>query len=89
MITVSQVMAAISQHQTGLPPGAVSRWAFLVTMEEIASLVDEIQASPQLGLQMDPVHAQHVREGRAMLHINCTAVLPELIEVPSNARLDG
>lgn len=80
MITVSQLLAAIQQHSAALPPGALARWCFLVTFEELGGLVDELQANPQFGMQFEPEQAEHIKEGRAGLNVNGTWVLPEYIE---------
>lgn len=86
MISVSQVLAAITHHSAALPPGATIRWAFLVTFEEIDALVDELLANPEFGVQLTPDHAQLIKNGRAMLHLQGTPVIPELEAAP---HLDG
>jgi len=89
MITYAQVRTAVQHHKQAMPPGAVMRWAFLVTIEEIASIVDEIVANPELvGVELDPQHAAHIKEGRAALHIDDVMVLPELVE-REHRGLDG
>jgi len=80
MIKAAQLFAALAQHEGQLPPGARTRWAFLVTLEELSSLMDEFQQHPEFGLEMDPQYAADVRAGKAALIINGTAVLPELLE---------
>ena len=92
MITLQQVLAITNRHKQALmmtrrpdaspeaAQAAEARWAFLVTMEEIGSLVDEIERDPTaLGAPLDATHAQYIREGRAMLHLNDVPILPELI----------
>lgn len=79
MITVPKLLAAIHHIQQHLPPGGVPRWAFLVTFEELASLVDEFQANPEYGMQFESEQAQHIKEGRAALNVNGTWVMPELM----------
>jgi hypothetical protein len=80
MIDAKQLFAAIHQHQSALPPGAVNRWSFLVTFDEMTSLVDELQADSSFGMQMDASEADDIKAGRAALFINGTMVIPELIE---------
>ena len=80
MITLSEVIAVIQHQKNHLPPGAVARWAFLVTFQELDGLVDECVAHPEMGVQLEPAHAAHIKAGRAMMFINGTAVLPELEE---------
>jgi hypothetical protein len=38
---------------------------------------------------MTPEFAKHIKEGKAMLHIDGTPVLPELMIVPTPGGLDG
>ena len=94
MITLKQVLGTIERHKNtlainrkpGEPPSPEeSRWAFLVTEKEIVSLVNEIQAENYID-GLTPEHAEPIKQGRAMLHLDGVPVLPELIIV---GRLDG
>lgn len=76
MITASQLLGAIQFHNTLLPPGAVARWAFMVSQDELDALVDEFQSTPLLGLQLDEKAAADIKSGKAGLNLNGTWVLP-------------
>lgn len=95
MITLVQVLAVIGRQRAHLAtlrkPGATMseeevRWAFLVTVDEMASLVDEVMLGDVVP-GMTAEHAQHIKEGRAMLFLEGTPVLPELMVQPGG--LDG
>lgn len=75
---MQQLMAAIQQHNAAIPPGAVVRWAFLVTFDELAELVHECQADKNLGLSMTPKLAEDIKDARALWHVNGTPIMPEL-----------
>ena len=88
MITVKDVIFLTNRHKNclamaGQSAEAVKRWAFLVTTNEISALVDEMQTNSDFGMAMEPAQATHIKEGRAMLHINEVPILPELMEVPT------
>lgn len=83
MNTPQEIFAALAVQQERTPPEARGRWALLVTFEEMDNLVDHLSAHPELGIAIDEAHAQHIKEGKAMLHINGTPILPELIELPA------
>lgn len=80
MIKLTEILAAKEFHERGMPPGAKGRWAFLVTFEEIDSLVTEAQTNKELGLEMDQRLATDIIQGRAMWNINGMPILPELMD---------
>jgi len=79
MLSITEIMSAKAYHERGLPPGAMRRWAFLVTPEELASLVDECGKRPELGLTLEPQQAADIKAGRAALHVNGLMIIPELM----------
>ena len=102
MINLQQVLVLIERHRAALaqirkpglgePSPDDNRWSFLVTLEELNGLVDEMVAKNMFA-EVPPAlveanvtkteYLQAIREGRAALHINGTAILPELMnQVP-------
>jgi hypothetical protein len=91
-------LAMISRHKMALianrkpgegPSQEESRWALLVTFEELDGIVNEIQTINEGPVSaMDEAYAAHVKEGRAMLHLDGVPILPELI-IKEGEKLDG
>lgn len=97
MITLEQVLFTIGRHKAALAssrkPGADAsademRWAFLVTPEEVASLVDEAITSNYLS-DLSPEHAQHIKDCRALLYLEGVAIMPELFIPELGEKLNG
>lgn len=84
MLSITEIMSAKAYHERGLPPGAMRRWAFLVTLEELEALVNECQTRPELGMVMNEQTAADIKVGRAALHINGLMIIPELM-APTDA----
>lgn len=60
-----------------IDPMADFRWAFFVTLSEMATIVDGLIAG---GAGIDDLQAKHFKEGRAFLRLNNVFVQPELDE---------
>jgi len=80
------ILALLAQNQELVPVHARNRWALLVTFEEMDALVDFLRTHPEYGVPISDEHAEHIKQGRAMVHINGTPVIPELVEVPPAQR---
>lgn len=67
------------------PPGkdttrVSSRWAFLVTYDELADIVDDMMAIPDFAAAISPQEAEDIKVGKAALNLpNGMKLLPELI----------
>lgn len=67
------------------PPGkdtsrVSSRWAFLVTYDELADIVDEMMSIPDFAAAIAPQEAEDIKSGKAALNLpNGMKLLPELI----------
>jgi hypothetical protein len=88
----------IGRHQQALtasrkpgeePSIEESRWALLVTFEEIEGIVDEIQKDGGPVAVMESRHASAIKEGRAMLFLEGVPVLPELLPPEHAGQLNG
>jgi hypothetical protein len=75
------------------PPGKdtskiSSRWAFLVTYEELTDIVDDMMSIPDFAAAISTQEALDLKAGKAALNLpNGMKLLPELITEPE--RLDG
>lgn len=84
--TPQMILTMLAQNQESIPAQARCRWALLVTFEEMDALVDFLREHPEHGISIGQEHAEYIKAGRAMLHINGTPVIPELMEVPAEQR---
>jgi hypothetical protein len=77
--TVLNTIRAVS------PPGKdtskiSSRWAFLVTYEELNDVVDDMMSIPDFAAAVSPQEAEDIKNGKAALNLpNGMKLLPELV----------
>lgn len=90
-----QMIMSHSQHlfdavKAVAPPGydmshVAQRWAFLVTIEELADVVDEMMSIPEFAAAVTQQEADDIKTGKAALFLpNGMSVIPELVQ-----KLDG